>query len=195
MTRRFSAAKAAHAALVIALSTGPFTAHAGIPVIDEANLLSDTQMTRFGPGLGWQETDTTDNLDGDGLLAPCQRERFADPDGVAALARTWEGSAERVERRTVRRGGTQKVRKRTVDRVESTAVQLVEKSRTQNDEGLVEIEKSGVKRVAVSAAELQRFREVGKAVWEEQKGKLYPPELLDTVQRRDCAGSGSSSSR
>ncbi len=73
--------------------------------------------------------------------------------------------------------------------------QLVEKSRTQNDEGLVEIEKSGVKRVAVTAAELQRFREVGKAVWEEQKGKLYPPALLDAVQRRDCAGSGSSSSR
>jgi DNA-directed RNA polymerase specialized sigma24 family protein len=104
---------------------------AGEPVIDEANLLSDTQMTRFGPGLDWQETDTTDNLDGDGLLAPCQRERFAEPDGVAALARTWEGSAERVERRTVRRGGTQKVRKRTVDRVESTAVQLVELSRDE----------------------------------------------------------------
>lgn len=66
---------------------------------------------------------------------------------------------------------------------------LVERSRTQNAEALVEIEKSGVKRVTVAAAEVQRFRDLGQAVWQEQKGKLYPPELLDAVQRRDCAAS------
>ena len=62
-------------------------------------------MSRFGAGLDWAETATTDNLAGDGLLAPCQRERFSDPDGVTALARTWEGSDDpRGHARTVGKG-------------------------------------------------------------------------------------------
>jgi DNA-directed RNA polymerase specialized sigma24 family protein len=101
---------------------------AGEPIIDEAALFSPDQLSRFGSGLDWAETATTDNLSGNGLLAPCQRERFADPDGVTALARTWEGSATRVVRQQVGQGN--RTRKREVTRVESTAVQMVEMSRT-----------------------------------------------------------------
>ena len=97
----------------------------GEPLIDEAALLSQAQMARFGAGLDWSETATTDNLSGNGLLAPCQRERFADPQGVTALARTWEGAATRTVRA---KAGTGK-RKRTETQVEATAVQLVEMSR------------------------------------------------------------------
>ncbi|MCF6378807.1 hypothetical protein L2K70_14425 [Nocardioides KLBMP 9356] len=100
----------------------------GEPLIDEAALLSPTQAERFGTGLDWSETATTDNLSGDGLLAPCQRERFADPDGVTALARTWEGS----ETRKVAAKGTAKGKKKgttTQTRVTSTAVEMVEMSR------------------------------------------------------------------
>ena len=101
----------------------------GEAIIDEAALLSSTQMRRFGSGLDWAETATTDNLAGDGLLAPCQRERFSDPGGVTALARTWEGSTTRTVRKTVGKGDQQRTRKREVTRAESTAVQIVEMSR------------------------------------------------------------------
>ena len=83
-------------------------------IIDEESLLSHDQVTRFGAGLDWAETATTDNLGGDGLLAPCQRERFADPEGVAALARTWEGSETRVKRTKVGKGDGQRTRKKGV---------------------------------------------------------------------------------
>lgn len=105
----------------------PEAGGSGRPIIDEAALLSPDQLSRFGSGLDWAETATTDNLSGSGLLAPCQRERFADPDGVTALARTWEGSATRVVEQKVGKGG--RTRTREVTRVESTAVQMVEMSR------------------------------------------------------------------
>ena len=107
----------------------PVDDSAGSEIISEAALLSPAQMSRFGAGLDWQETATTDNLSGDGLLAPCQRERFSDPDGVTALARTWDGSVTRTERRTVGTGDRRRTEKKRVQRVESTAVQLVEMSR------------------------------------------------------------------
>lgn len=59
--------------------------------------------------------------------------------------------------------------------------ELVEKTRLQNAESLVEIGNSGVERVAVSQAEVQRFRTIGKRVWEDQVGKLYSRDLLDQV--------------
>ena len=42
----------------------------GEEIIDATALLSDDQLARFGTGLDWAETTTTDNLAGDGLLAP-----------------------------------------------------------------------------------------------------------------------------
>jgi DNA-directed RNA polymerase specialized sigma24 family protein len=115
-------------------ATDGVTVHApepatGEPIIDEAALLSDPQLARYGAGLDWAETATTDNLSGDGLLAPCQRDRFADPDGITALARTWDGSATRQVTRAVGKGEQQRTRKRTVTEVESTAVEMVEMSR------------------------------------------------------------------
>ena len=104
------------------------TAATGEQLIDETTLLSPAQMARFGAGLDWSETATTDNLSGNGLLAPCQRERFSDPAGVTALARTWEGSTTRTVRTKVGKGERQRTRKRRETRVESTAVQLVEMS-------------------------------------------------------------------
>jgi TRAP-type C4-dicarboxylate transport system substrate-binding protein len=59
--------------------------------------------------------------------------------------------------------------------------ELVEKSRRQNLESLVEIEKAGVERVSVSDTELQALHKVGLQVRAEQAGKLYPQELLDKV--------------
>ena len=97
----------------------------GAEMISADSLLSPAQLSRFGPGLDWTETATTDNLDSDGLLAPCQRERFADPDGVTALARTWDGTETRVEKKKSGKG------KREVTDVRSTAVQMVEMSRSE----------------------------------------------------------------
>lgn len=110
----------------------PASGTVGEAVIDDETLLSSAQVARFGSGLDWEETGTSDNLGGDGLVAPCQRERFSDPDGLAALARTWEGSTTEV----VRKAGSGKkarARKQRVTRVESTAVQIVERSRDEDD--------------------------------------------------------------
>jgi TRAP-type C4-dicarboxylate transport system substrate-binding protein len=63
---------------------------------------------------------------------------------------------------------------------------LVERSRVQNQESTAEIEKNGVRRVSVAAAELENFRAAGRRVWKEQEGKLYPAELLRSVQAADC---------
>ncbi len=102
----------------------------GEPVIDEASLMAQDQLTRLGAGLDWAETKTTDNLRGNGLIAPCQRERFSDPDGLAALTRSWEGSETTVKLATVRRNGRQRQRKERVTSVRSTALEVVEMSRT-----------------------------------------------------------------
>ena len=98
----------------------------GEPIIDEAALLSPTQVKRFGPGLDWSETATTDNLSGSGLLAPCQRERFSDPDSITALARTWKGSTVPGKPKPRKSGSS--ARKSSTS-VAATAVQLVEMSR------------------------------------------------------------------
>ncbi len=101
----------------------------GEQIIEQEALLEASQLARFDPRLDWTEIATTDNLVGDGLLAPCQRERFADPDGITALARTWAGSTTRVVTRTVGRGGRQRTVERKVSRVSSTAVEMIEMSR------------------------------------------------------------------
>lgn len=45
-------------------------------------------------GRGWSAT-TDDNSEGNGLVVPCQQERYADPKGVAALVRSFETDGER----------------------------------------------------------------------------------------------------
>ncbi|GAA1925660.1 hypothetical protein [Nocardioides hwasunensis] len=100
----------------------------GGELISADSLLAPDQLTRFGPGLDWQETSTGDNLDGDGLVVPCQRDRFADPANVGALTRTWEGSATRTVEKKVGQGKQQRSRKRQVTDVTATAVETVELS-------------------------------------------------------------------
>lgn len=63
--------------------------------LGEAVLLAPSQVERLAPGLRWRETRTDDNLRGNGLVAPCQAERFADPEGLAGVVRRFEGSRRR----------------------------------------------------------------------------------------------------
>jgi TRAP-type C4-dicarboxylate transport system substrate-binding protein len=58
---------------------------------------------------------------------------------------------------------------------------LVLRTRQEDAEALQQIETSGVRRIAVSAAERDRFEAVGRGVWKELVGKLYPQSLLDAV--------------
>ncbi|WP_210504426.1 SigE family RNA polymerase sigma factor [Nocardioides xinjiangensis] len=112
----------------------PEPVSAGEEIISEAALFTTDQVDRFGPGLDWAETGTTDNLTGNGLLAPCQRERFADPDGVTALARTWEGSAARAQQRPSGKARREQDRGRAGG-VEARAVQMVEMSQNEKQAG------------------------------------------------------------
>ncbi|KRF35360.1 hypothetical protein [Nocardioides sp. Soil805] len=99
------------------------------PALDEASLLEADQLDRYGRRLSWSEESTTTNLEGDGLVVPCQLERFADPAGTGALVRTFEGS-ERVVRTTKSEGGRArgKARQRRVEQVQSTVTEVVELS-------------------------------------------------------------------
>ncbi|QWZ06852.1 hypothetical protein KRR39_15150 [Nocardioides panacis] len=68
-----------------------------------ANLLDRDQIRRLGEDRPWQVTRTDDNTSGDGINTTCQQTRFADPDGVAALVRTFStrGGAQRSAVQTV----------------------------------------------------------------------------------------------
>jgi len=71
--------------------------------------------------------------------------------------------------------------------------ELVVVSRRKDAESLLEIEKNGVKRVTMPAAEVSRFVALGREVWKGQVGKLYPQELLDAVVKvADGGGAGAS---
>lgn len=98
------------------------------PRLDAGSLLGADQVTRFGKSLRWAEKDTDDNLEGDGIVLPCQPERFADPEGLGALVRTFEGSDKVVEVTRVRRKGERREVRRRVDRVQTVATEFVELS-------------------------------------------------------------------
>lgn len=55
------------------------------------------------------------------------------------------------------------------------------RARQEDAEALVQIEKNGVRKVPVSAAERARFEAIGRSVWQEETGKLYAQDLLDAV--------------
>lgn len=71
---------------------------------------------------------------------------------------------------------------------------LTQRAREEDAQALVQIEKSGVRKVAVSAAERARFEAIGKGVWKEETGKLYPQELLDAVTAAASAGASTAPS-
>jgi hypothetical protein len=53
-------------------------------------LLAADQVSKATPGTAWVEGGTDDNSAGDGLVMPCQDDRYADPRGTAALVRTFD---------------------------------------------------------------------------------------------------------
>jgi DNA-directed RNA polymerase specialized sigma24 family protein len=53
------------------------------------SLLAADQVSKATPGTAWVEDSTDDNSAGDGLVMPCQDDRYADPKGSAALVRTF----------------------------------------------------------------------------------------------------------
>ena len=67
------------------------------------NLLDRDQIRRLGPSQGWQVERTGNNTSGTGINTVCQQRRFADPDGYAALVRTFRatGSPSRSAVQTV----------------------------------------------------------------------------------------------
>jgi DNA-directed RNA polymerase specialized sigma24 family protein len=52
-------------------------------------MLTEHEVTAYVGGRSWSVRATTDNTTGDGLVMPCQRERYADPKGTTALVRTF----------------------------------------------------------------------------------------------------------
>lgn len=67
------------------------TRNAPEPVdLPEDAMLPVEDVARLVPGAGWTVTDTDDNTGGNGLVAPCQETRYADPGSAAALVRTFE---------------------------------------------------------------------------------------------------------
>ncbi|MBE7324883.1 hypothetical protein IEQ44_09465 [Nocardioides sp. Y6] len=88
-----------------------------VPVLASEVLLESGQVERVDRGLQWRTVDTHDNTTGNGLVLPCQRASFADPDGLGAYVRTFEGTPAK------RRGKAGP----------ATAVQMVELSRTADE--------------------------------------------------------------
>ena len=86
---------------VSALSASAPTAH---------NLLDRDQIRRLGLSQTWEVTHTGNNTSGDGINTVCQQSRFADPDGYAAIVRSFRatGSPRRTAVQTVEVSKTEK---------------------------------------------------------------------------------------
>lgn len=69
-------------------ATAPADTEPPEPILEADALLGRSDLGRLAPASRVKVTRTGDNTRGDGLNTPCQQERFADPDGVAALVRT-----------------------------------------------------------------------------------------------------------
>lgn len=67
-------------------STAPVTPGPELSLPDTSLLPADTVRSGLS-GAGWRESRTSDNSTGNGLVLPCQGQRYADPHGVAAWMR------------------------------------------------------------------------------------------------------------
>jgi DNA-directed RNA polymerase specialized sigma24 family protein len=63
-----------------------------LPTAD--NLLDQDQIRRLGMNKEWQVTKTHNNTGGDGINTICQQDRFADPDGLSAVVRSFEAEGK-----------------------------------------------------------------------------------------------------
>ncbi len=59
--------------------------------LPDSAMLTAHQVAKDVDGPRWRVGQTNDNTGGDGLVLPCQQERYADPRGAAALLRTFDG--------------------------------------------------------------------------------------------------------
>ena len=114
--RRAHTAIAPGAATVVAIASGAFAhepskleasqAHLVRPSTTEVSeapdeelptaeqLLDEHQIARLGLDQEWDVVRTHDNTSGDGINTVCQQTRFADPDGISALVRTFGAAAK-----------------------------------------------------------------------------------------------------
>ena len=63
-------------------------------LLPRSTLLAASQVGRALPGDGWGVASTSDNSEGNGLLLPCQEERYVDPRGEAALVREFRAARQ-----------------------------------------------------------------------------------------------------
>ncbi|QNN53737.1 hypothetical protein [Nocardioides mesophilus] len=101
-TEATAATPPAGAAASAGAGTGPSgapDAAAGQPVEEmlptAENMLDQDQISRLGTDRPWRVVATHGNTSGDGINTVCQQSRFADPDGAAAIVRTFEARGGR----------------------------------------------------------------------------------------------------
>jgi DNA-directed RNA polymerase specialized sigma24 family protein len=64
-----------------------------VVALPESALLTTADVQRHYPARRWSPVSTSDNSTGNGIVVPCQQERYADPRGRATLVRTLQGTS------------------------------------------------------------------------------------------------------
>ena len=84
------------------------------------DLLAPEQAAQLSRTRTFREGRTFDNTEGDGINSICQQDRFADPDGLGALVRTFDasGSPAMAATQTVELSTSDRAAKRAYDRTE-----------------------------------------------------------------------------
>lgn len=72
-------------------SSSPPSAAPVVVDLPESALVTAEDLQRHYPGPRWSQAGTGDNSTGNGLVVPCQQERYADPRGRATLVRNLQG--------------------------------------------------------------------------------------------------------
>ncbi|MBC9733690.1 hypothetical protein [Nocardioides marmotae] len=70
------------------------------PPLSADALLTAKEVQKRVKGTGWRDLRTDGNTEGDGIVLPCQADRYADPRGTAALLRVFEARRRGGPRRT-----------------------------------------------------------------------------------------------
>jgi DNA-directed RNA polymerase specialized sigma24 family protein len=88
-----------------------------LPSADD--LLEERHIRALAPRQRWREVSTDDNTDGDGINTVCQQQRFADPEGLAALVREFAapGRPYRAATQTVEISDSAETAQRTYETV------------------------------------------------------------------------------
>ena len=87
--------------------------------LPDSAMLTARQVARGVAGPRWRIGETSDNTGGDGLVLPCQQERYADPRGTAAMLRTFDagkGKDAAAAFQVTEVSGSDKAAGRTFDR-------------------------------------------------------------------------------